>query len=51
MKHCNIRFNLNDYNNGGYTVETIGYDKPEPARIICTDRSSDDDPENKIVAF
>lgn len=51
MKHCNIRFNLNDYNNGGYTVETIGYDKPEPARIICTDRSSDDDPENKIVAL
>ena len=51
MKHCNIRFNLNDYNNGGYTVETIGYNKPEPARIICTDRSSDDDPENKIVAL
>ena len=29
MKHYNIPFNLDDYNNGGYTVETAGYDKPE----------------------
>ena len=51
MKHYNIPFNLDDYNNGGYTVETAGYDKPETVRIICTDRSSDNEPENKIVAL